>query len=907
MTSCTAFTRSLFLTSLFVVLSLFAMRIQAAQNVTDPVDRKQLTPVKVQLNWHHQFQFAGFYAAIQQGYYHQSGLDVELLPWSPGVSTAQQVEDGKADFGISVSSVLIDIAKGKDLQMVMTSFQYSPLVLLSHFPLTDLEQFAGKTVMHNGGIQVKSLLANSTLPKSLMPKEVYSSGNLQDFIDGKVDFYGAYVSNEPFILRNMRVPFYTVDPKRYGIQSYSGLVFTSSALARTQPDLVEKFRKATIKGWEFAIAHPQEVINYLIQHYPVDKSQSDLLNEAKSLKEFVQVGSTPIGHLDQLKILAILSDALNLGIISQNEYQKIKNSNIIFDKNTQLFTYEEQQYLKNKRTLVVSDTLHYPPFNMVNAQGESQGLVTDYMLAIKRLLGVEIISESQVFPDDNDSIDLIPAISETPALKSKYLFTKPYLSFPLVLVGRGGDNSGFIQDFSALSGYSVAVLKDSFPQEYLTFHYPNINLVQVGSLREGLRKVQYGEAIALADNLVAINYAVQTEGYTNFQIIGQSEHKYPFSMAVNRDEPLLYSIIQKALQYIKDSNRQIGYQKWLKVPEVRIFNYQLLMQLMLPLLLVIILLTTLLISYHRKQRYLKEIYELSYASLIDATTMKIIWSSKAYGKLSGYETEELAGMPYLKLASQKVTSDVIQSIYHQVLDLGKSWSGEVPAVKKNGEEYWVDLTLIPNKNLLGKVTSVLATRIDISDRKKIEAISITDELTGLYNRRYFQKKLVSEIQRAKREKQSVTFIMLDIDFFKKINDDYGHLVGDEVLIEVSTSIHAYFNRANDFVFRVGGEEFFIISYFDNLRALKVHLNNLQESIRRQRIENRNAPLGFLTLSMGVLYCDPNCIPAPEKVSKRTDDLLYESKENGRDRISIELITEKDAESCVKQRVPSQVD
>ena len=106
----------------------------------------QLTPVTVQLNWNHQYQFAGFYAAIQQGYYQRAGLDVTVKGWQPGLNVVDEVLSGRADFATGYSSIIADYAKGKPLSLVMVSFQFSPMVLLSHEPIYDLKQLSGKSV-----------------------------------------------------------------------------------------------------------------------------------------------------------------------------------------------------------------------------------------------------------------------------------------------------------------------------------------------------------------------------------------------------------------------------------------------------------------------------------------------------------------------------------------------------------------------------------------------------------------------------------------------------------------------------------------------------------------------------------------------------------------------------------------
>ncbi len=115
--------------------------------------------------------------------------------------------------------------------------------------------------------------------------------------------------------------------------------------------------------------------------------------------------------------------------------------------------------------------------------------------------------------------------------------------------------------------------------------------------------------------------------------------------------------------------------------------------------------------------------------------------------------------------------------------------------------------MTPVRNLWGRVDQVWATRVDISDRKRIEQISITDDLTDLYNRRYFNQVFGRELKRSQRDAVPLSVAMLDIDFFKKINDHYGHQKGDEVLKQVADLLKKHFARETDVIFRMGGEEF----------------------------------------------------------------------------------------------------
>ncbi|WP_294961889.1 GGDEF domain-containing protein [Sulfurimonas sp.] len=161
-------------------------------------------------------------------------------------------------------------------------------------------------------------------------------------------------------------------------------------------------------------------------------------------------------------------------------------------------------------------------------------------------------------------------------------------------------------------------------------------------------------------------------------------------------------------------------------------------------------------------------------------------------------------------------------------------------------------------------------------------------MTKLYNRRHFNDILTREIGRASREKNRLSFIILDVDFFKKYNDANGHKAGDEALIAVANALKGLLNRGSDFAFRLGGEEFGIIfSRSDESKSLEL-AEKIRKAIENLEIINSASTVSkFLTISLGLLVVDfcENFID--ENVFYTiADDALYSAKEKGRNRIHV---------------------
>ncbi len=185
------------------------------------------------------------------------------------------------------------------------------------------------------------------------------------------------------------------------------------------------------------------------------------------------------------------------------------------------------------------------------------------------------------------------------------------------------------------------------------------------------------------------------------------------------------------------------------------------------------------------------------------------------------------------------------------------------------------------------------TKLEIATKKlkiankKLESVSYTDSLTNLYNRRYFNIVYDRELKRAKRTKSHITFMMLDIDYFKQYNDTYGHLEGDEALKSVAQVLKDTLKRPADFVFRLGGEEFGVLfTETDESNSANI-ARDICDAIREKKIEHKTSKAHkYLTMSIGVVSCKATDELNEEVLLSRADGMLYKSKDSGRDTYSI---------------------
>ena len=181
----------------------------------------------------------------------------------------------------------------------------------------------------------------------------------------------------------------------------------------------------------------------------------------------------------------------------------------------------------------------------------------------------------------------------------------------------------------------------------------------------------------------------------------------------------------------------------------------------------------------------------------------------------------------------------------------------------------------------------IATKKLKQANKKLENASYTDSLTGLYNRRYFNLIYDRELKRAKRTHSYITFMMLDIDYFKQYNDTYGHIEGDYALKSVAKVLKENLKRPGDFVFRLGGEEFGVLLTETPETNSAAIARKIGDSIRDREIKHEKSSVNkYLTISIGVACCIADEALNEELLMTRADEMLYKAKESGRDRYSI---------------------
>lgn len=253
----------------------------------------------------------------------------------------------------------------------------------------------------------------------------------------------------------------------------------------------------------------------------------------------------------------------------------------------------------------------------------------------------------------------------------------------------------------------------------------------------------------------------------------------------------------------------------------------------------------------------------------------------------GYSKTEVIGQSLESLLNNRSNAEQFDPIIEAIREK-QIWDGEVELQDINNESLCLFMHLSPQSDKNGTFLGYDIYCEDKTDHKKVSRMAITDALTKLHNRHYLKQVFQNELDRASRDKKSIVFILLDIDHFKKYNDHYGHVKGDEVLAAVAATIRETFKRSSDFTFRVGGEEFAVLTSNLSTQQVMERVEKLYKALGLLAIPHEKSPTeDHVTLSAGIVFVSPGNRISTTDLYACADKMLYLSKDKGRNRYHID--------------------
>ncbi len=564
--------------------------------------------------------------AKEKGFYKEEGLDVNIKEWKDGIDMVNETVLEKSEYAIARPTSLIDISKGSKIYFLAAIYQSSPLVILADKKsgIKTLEDFKNKRLMSTGDLNSDASLLSMMFSQGVNRNNITMqkpSFNVKDLLNNKTDLLAAYISNEPFVLKELGGEPIIFNPKDYGFDFYNDILITSKNYLNKNPKEVENFTYASLKGWEYAFSNIEETVDIILKKYNTqNKSRNALLYEATELKKLAYNQTNKIGVLDKRKIERIYDVYKLLGLAKGN----INFDKIIYNFSPLNLSIEEKNYLKNKKSVTMCIDPNWMPFEKFE-DNKHIGLSAQYFKIFSEKLNIKFKviptntwEESLSFAK-NRVCDILSLAAQTPSREKWFNFTTPYLKLPLVIVTKL--NVPFINDISTLKNKKLGIPKGYAFAEIMRDKYPYLNIVDVKDIDDGLKKVNNGELFGYLGTIATIEYTFQNKYFDELKIAAKIDEVSEHGVAVRKDDFLLLSVLNKTIESLNAEQKQNILNKWVSITYKKQTDYSLIFG-------ILIISSILIIFFLYKQFFLKKSIK-EFHELIDATMEGLIISKNS--------------------------------------------------------------------------------------------------------------------------------------------------------------------------------------------------------------------------------------------------------------------------------------
>jgi signal transduction histidine kinase/ABC-type nitrate/sulfonate/bicarbonate transport system substrate-binding protein len=672
---------------------------------------KELKPVTIQLSWFDQFQFAGYYMAKEKGYYKQLGLDVTIKPFEFGIDIPKEVSLGNLDFAVGRETLILERKKEQKIVALYSLFQATPLVLLTtkESNINKINDFSNKTIRTTiddaSEVSLKSMISSHNIKIDNL-NFIKHTHNIDDLINKKTDVISAYLSKSPYELQKKGIEYNVFDPKMYGFDMYSDFLFTSEKLINSDIKTVDNFKKASLKGWEYAYSNIEESADLIIEKYNSSELSKDaLIYEGKELKKLSFFKTSKLGEIKKDKIQRIYDLYNVMGLT--NEHINIDDF-VYYDKKIKnlKFSEKEKEYLENKKEIkicVVRDFMPYSDFQ----NGKLIGIIADFMNVVEKKLGIAVfpvmtksLSQSLSYLKDK-KCNLIPSLSYTKDRETFLNFTQSYTDIHYVIATQ--NFVPFISDINQIKNKKIAVIKDHVILNLLRNKYPSIDFVEVENLNEGLLRVQRNELFAFIGVNANTWFKIQTEFIDELKISGKLDEVIDISMGIDKEDKHLHSILNKLVINIDEEIKESVLKKWLFVQYKKEFDYKILWRG-----LIVAFIILLAILY--RQKLLKKMNKSLSLKVEDKTKELVLINNELENRIKDAVDENIRKDRILSQQSKMAAiGEMMENIAHQ-------WRQPLSLITtgSSGLKIKKELGILEDKFLIETLDSIIHSATNLS-------------------------------------------------------------------------------------------------------------------------------------------------------------------------------------------------
>jgi len=402
---------------------------------------------------------------------------------------------------------------------------------------------------------------------------------------------------------------------------------------------------------------------------------------------------------------------------------------------TIVLTAHERAWLRAHPVIRVVQDPGWPPIEYADAQGRPIGITEDYVRLVEQRLGIRLervcdLSWQEAYARlQRWDLDMTTSVTATPFRQGFWAFTKPYMSVRLVIVAR--ENVTYVADMRDLAGQKVAVVEGYIASENIPHDFPEIQLVKVKSVKEGLDRLQRDEVFAMVDNMLVISHYMAQLHLANLKIVGETPYVNAQAMAVRKDWPIFTGILQKALDSISDAERAAIYQKWVPIRYEHGFDYRRFWQILGAFAVVV----AFLVLWNRKLGW-----EIRSRQTAEA---KLRTSEERFRAIAANTPDHilvqdrdlrylLVVNPQLGLTQEDMLgrtdhdfldpadAETLTRLKRSVLDTGQPVHVEVPLQARDGQPQCFEGTYVPQRGLKGQVDGLIGYFRNVTDRRRAE-------------------------------------------------------------------------------------------------------------------------------------------------------------------------------------------
>jgi len=530
--------------------------------------------VTLQLQWKHQFQFAGYYMAKEKGFYKDVNLNVNLLEHKINTNSLEQILSQKVNYAIGRTSLINNRSHGQKVVLLASILQSSPLALVTKKSsgIQTISDFKNKRLSitnTEAETSVFPLLLSHNISKNDI-KINHSFDKVNDFINNKTDIITLYTSNQEYLLKKQGIKYNIFHPKDYDFNFYDDILYTSEKEIIQHKQRTLDFKKASLKGWNYAFNNIDETIDLILKKYNTqNKSRDELFYEANILKNLAySQGITKLGNIEKTKIQRIYDIYHIMGLTGE----KIDLDKFILKNNTHTIklTKEETTFLRERNyTISAQNEGNWPPYNF-SSNDTPKGYSIDFFNLIASKLNIKINYiagdnwSSLLEKFKHNEIDvMLNTVKNKPRLKQMD-FTTPYITSTKAIL----TNNNTIYTLKDLNNKTVSVIKDSYIHNYLKENYPLIHLNLTNSVYDSLISVINSKVDATISNFAVANHLLQANALSiqYIRITTDIALRSSMHLATMKNNQLLNSILQKSINTVTEEEYNKLKYKWFNKP-----------------------------------------------------------------------------------------------------------------------------------------------------------------------------------------------------------------------------------------------------------------------------------------------------------------------------------------------------